>query len=138
MVFAGDEFGLTGADGESSRTPMPWGSEGDPVVAERLELYRSLVALRREHPVLATGGLRWLHVDDETIVFVRESAEESVLVLATRGGADVELPAGAVVVAGAEALFGDATLAPASDGAVLLAVDGPAFAAWSLPGVRVP
>lgn len=138
VVFAGDEFGLTGADGESSRTPMPWGSEGDPVVAERLELYRSLVALRREHPVLATGGLRWLHVDDETIVFVRESAEESVLVLATRGGADVELPAGAVVVAGAEALFGDATLASASDGAVLLAVDGPAFAAWSLPGVRVP
>ena len=138
VVFAGDEFGLVGADGESSRTPMPWGSEGDPAVASRLALYRSLVALRREHPVLATGGLRWLHVDDETVVFVRESADESVLVLATRGGADVELPAGAVSVAGAEALFGDATVAAASDGSVVLAAEGPAFSAWSLPGVRVP
>ncbi|MGF6822428.1 alpha-glucosidase [Microbacterium sp. ZKA21] len=138
VVFAGDEFGLVGADGESSRTPMPWGSEGDPAVAARLALYRSLVTLRRDHPVLATGGLRWLHVDDESVVFVRESAEESVLVLATRGGADVELPAGAVSVAGAEALFGDATVAAASDGSVVLAAEGPAFAAWSLSGVRVP
>ncbi|HWV49187.1 MAG TPA: glycoside hydrolase family 13 protein, partial [Microbacterium sp.] len=96
------------------------------------------VALRRSHPVLATGGLRWLHVDDETVVFVREAADESVLVLATRGGADVELPVGAVAVAGAETLFGDATLAAASDGSVVLAVEGPAFAAWSLPGVKLP
>lgn len=138
VVFAGDEFGLVGADGESSRTPMPWGSEEDPVVASRLELYRALVALRRSHPVLATGGLRWLHVDDETVVFVREAADESVLVLAARGGADVELPVGAVAVAGAETLFGDATLAAASDGSVVLAVEGPAFAAWSLPGVKLP
>ncbi|WP_460796753.1 glycoside hydrolase family 13 protein [Microbacterium sp. GXF0217] len=136
VVFAGDEFGLVGADGESSRTPMPWGSESDPVVASRLALYRSLVALRREHPVLATGGMRWLHVDDETIVFVRESIEESVLVLATRGGADVELAGGAVPV-GAKALFGEATLAT-SDGSVVLVAEGPAFAAWSLPGVPLP
>jgi predicted dehydrogenase len=39
---------------------------------------------------------------------------------------------------GAEAVFGDATLAVASDGAVALAADGPAFAVWALPGVRVP
>lgn len=139
VVFAGDEFGLTGIDGEMSRTPMPWGSESEPATAEVLSTYRSLIALRREHPVLGTGGLRWVHVDDETIVFVRESAEESVLVLATRGGADVALAADAVAgAAAAAALFGDATIAVASDGAVALAADGPAFAAWSLPGVVVP
>lgn len=139
VVFAGDEFGLTGTDGEMSRTPMPWGSESEPVTAEVLSTYRSLIALRREHSVLGTGGLRWVHVDDETIVFVRESAAGSVLVLATRGGADVSLDAGALPGAeAASALFGDATLAVASDGSVALAADGPAFAAWSLPGTVVP
>ncbi len=139
VVFAGDEFGLTGADGESSRTPMPWGTESEPEVAELIGLYRSLIALRREHAVLATGGLRWLHVDAETIVFVRESAAESVLVLATRGGADVELAPGLVLGADAAAeLHGDAMLAVAEDGSVLLAAEGPAFAAWVLPGVVAP
>ena len=89
--------------------------------------------------MLATGGLRWLHVDDETVVFVREAAEESVLVLATRGDADVELAPGLVAsVADAVALTGDATLGGAPDGSAVLTADGPAFAAWSLPGVAVP
>src|SRR5690606_36276287 len=82
VVFAGDEFGLVGADGEASRTPMPWGTEEEPATAERLRLYRELLGLRRAHPVLSTGGLRWIHVDDDTVVFVRESADETVLVLA--------------------------------------------------------
>ncbi len=139
VVFAGDEFGLTGADGESSRTPIPWSAEGEPEVAERLALYRELIGLRRAHQALATGGMRWLHVDDETVVFVRESADESVLVLATRGDADVALAAGAVLGADAAAsVYGDATLALAPDGEVRLAADGPAFAAWRLPGVGAP
>lgn len=139
VVFAGDEFGLTGADGEASRTPMPWGTESEPEVAERLRLYRDAIALRRAHPVLATGGLRWLHVDDDTVVFVREAADECVLVVASKGDADAVIPAGALPHAdAAEAVFGDATLAVATDGSVLLSADGPAFAAWTLPGVAAP
>lgn len=139
VIFAGDEFGLIGADGESSRTPMPWSRQDEPELAAVFEMYRSLVGLRRSHEVLATGGMRWLHIDDETVVFIREGAEQSVLVLATRGGADVELEPGLVAgAADAEELYGDATLATASDGAVALAAEGPAFAAWALPGVRVP
>jgi len=139
VVFAGDEFGLLGVDGEASRTPIPWGTEGEPAVAERLALYRELIALRHAHPVLSTGGLRWVHVDDECVVFARESADETLLVLAAKGDADAELPAGALPgAAGAEPLFGDATLAVAADGSVLLSADGPAFAVWRLAGVDVP
>lgn len=138
VVFAGDEFGLTGADGESSRTPIPWGSAAEPAVARRLALYRDLIGLRRSHLVLATGGLRWLHVDDDSVVFVRESAEETALVVATTGALDVALPAVALPgAADAVARFGEATLAVADDG-VLIAADGPAFAVWTLPGVEVP
>jgi alpha-glucosidase len=139
VLFAGDEYGLTGADGESSRTPIPWGSEGDADVAERLALYRDLIALRRAHPVLSTGGLRWVHVDEQSVVFIRESVSESVLVVATREGADASIPAGVLAgVDAAEALYGDATLAVAADGSVLVSAEGPAFAAWVLPGVVVP
>ena len=139
VVFAGDEFGLTGVDGEASRTPIPWGTEDRPETAERIALYRDLVRLRRAHPVLGTGGLRWLHVDDECLVFVRESEAETVLVLAARGDVDIELPPGALTGApAAEDLFGDATLAVAEGGAVALAAEGPAFAAWALPGVAAP
>jgi len=143
VLFAGDEFGLTGVDGEMSRTPMPWGTEDEPDAAARLALYRDLIRLRREHPVLGTGGLRWVHVDDEGLAFVRESADETILVLASRGDVDVALPAGVVPgaarVAPDEArLFGDATLGVADDGSVLLSAQGPVFAAWALPGVAVP
>ncbi len=139
VVFAGDEFGLTGVDGEASRTPIPWGTEEQPETAERIALYRDLVGVRRAHPALGTGGLRWLHVDDECLAFVRESESETVLVLAARGDVDIELPPGALTgTAAAEALIGDATFAVSEGGAVALAADGPVFAAWALPGVAAP
>jgi alpha-glucosidase len=139
VVFAGDEYGMTGADGELSRTPMPWGTEHEADVAARLELYRSLIALRREHPVLGTGGMRWVHVDDGALAFVRESADETILVVAAKHDVDVELPAAAVPgAARARMLHGTALLAAAEDGAVLLSAQGPAFAVWSLPGANAP
>ncbi len=140
VVFAGDEFGDTGVDGEMSRVPMPWGSDGhDPAVAERLGVYRDLIGLRRAHPALALGGLRWVHVDDESLVFVREGETETVLVVATTGDLDIELPAAALPGArAAEALYGEATLAVADDGAVLLSAEGPVFAVWHLPALAAP
>lgn len=138
VVWAGDEFGLTGVDGEASRTPMPWGSEGDPEVAPVLAAYRELIALRREHPVLATGGIRWLAVGDDAVAFVRESAEASVLVFASRAAATLSFAAGAVTGADAAArLYGMAGL-EASEGGVVLSADGPSFAVWALPGVVAP
>ncbi|SFR69195.1 alpha-glucosidase [Agromyces sp. CF514] len=136
VVWAGDEFGLTGEDGEASRTPMPWGTETSPGVAPVLETYRTLLRLRREHPVLATGGIRWLAVGDDALAFVRESADATVLVFAARAAAELSFDAAALVggasaVVAATVLFGDAGLA-ASDGAVSLTADGPAFGVWGL------
>lgn len=138
VVFAGDEFALTGADGESSRTPIPWTEAERPDIAERRALYRDLIALRREHSVLATGGLRWLHVDDDAMVFVREAADESILVLATRGAVAIDLDSH--VLSGAEEahpLWGEALLAFTHDDGVQLEASGTSFTAWSLPGLRV-
>ncbi|GAA1769823.1 glycoside hydrolase family 13 protein [Agromyces humatus] len=145
VVWAGDEFGLTGIDGEASRTPIPWGSEGSADVAPVLETYRSLVALRRAHPVLATGGIRWLAVGDDAVAFVRESAEETLLVFAARAASTLSfetaaLPLGSALSARSDAAavaFGDAGLAT-SDGSTTLSATGPSFAGWVLPGVSTP
>ena len=128
VVFAGDELGATGENGEHSRTTMPWDRLGD--YDEQIELYASLVRLRRDHAALSHGGLRWLHVDDDSLLFVREAVDESVLVLAARADVDVTLPTGAITGAG-ERLIGTGTL----DG-VRVRSTGMAFTAWRLPGVR--
>ncbi|MBT2500586.1 glycoside hydrolase family 13 protein [Agromyces sp. ISL-38] len=138
VVWAGDEFGLTGVDGEESRTPIPWGSEASPEVAPVLETYRSLLRLRRDHPVLATGGIRWLAVGDDAVAFVRESADERLLVFAARGAATLALaPESVWATDAATPLFGDARL-EASAGLLALSAAGPTFAVWQLDGVTAP
>ena len=83
MVFAGSEFGLTGVNGEHSRTPMPWNRPADQDLAT-LAGYRSLLGLRRAEPALRHGGLRRLHADADCLVFARETEEETLVVAARR------------------------------------------------------
>ncbi|TDC37962.1 glycoside hydrolase family 13 protein [Micromonospora sp. 15K316] len=129
MIFAGDELGLTGGTGEGSRTPMPWHRpecwDGGTFAA-----YRALLRLRRDEPALRHGGLRWVHHDPDTLVFLRESPDGTVLVLARRAaGGPVRLgglPAG-------ENLYGGAPgLRPDRGRAVTLPGDGPTFQVWRL------
>jgi alpha-glucosidase len=138
MIFAGDEFGLIGVDGEQSRTPIPWSRVDDPLVADSIDLYSALIHLRRAHPALSLGGMRWLHVGGDVLVYLRECADESVLLVAARAAGDVRVPGWAV--AGAEAavrLFGDGGLCVADDG-IRFTAPGPSFTAWALPGGRLP
>ncbi|WP_446218250.1 glycoside hydrolase family 13 protein [Micromonospora sp. IBHARD004] len=129
VIFAGDELGLTGTNGEGSRTPMPWHRPASWDQAT-FAAYRSLLALRRGEPALRHGGLRWVHADADTLVFLREAPTGSVLVLARRAaGAPVRLAglrAGENVHGGAPALRLDA------GGAVTLPGDGPTFQVWRL------
>ena len=134
VVFAGDEFGLTGVDGEHSRTPIPW--DAVDAAAETIAEYTELIHLRTGHPALNGGGIRWLHVGDDVLVFVRESAEESVLVVAARAAVDVTL-ATAAVAGSPSSLYGQVA-ASTSAGRLHLSTTGPAFGAFALPGVSLP
>ncbi len=130
VVFAGDEFGHTGTNGEHSRTTMPWSRVDEH--AATIDLYASLIALRRAHPALSHGGLRWLAVDDDALVFVRETAEECVLVCAARADVDIALPPAAIAGA-AVRLTGEATMTDAR-----IRSTGMSFTAWALPGIAAP
>ncbi|MET9782895.1 glycoside hydrolase family 13 protein [Nocardiopsis alba] len=84
FVFAGDEIGLTGRDGENSRTPMPW-HRPETWDREVFEAHRRLLALRRELPALSEGGLRWLDAGEHHMTFLRTLGEQVVLAHLTDG-----------------------------------------------------
>ncbi|MBB5111511.1 alpha-glucosidase [Micromonospora echinospora] len=129
VVFAGDELGLTGTNGEGSRTPMPW-HRPESWDRRTFEAYRSLLTLRRDEPALRHGGLRWVHADADTLVFLREAPTSTVLVLARRAaGTPVRLQG----VGAADNVYGNApALHPDAEGAVTLPAEGPTFQAWRL------
>ncbi|MFF5070104.1 DUF3459 domain-containing protein [Micromonospora olivasterospora] len=97
-----------------------------------LATYRALVALRRGEPALRRGGLRWVHADPQTLVFLRDTPDGGVLVLARRAAAAPLRVAG---LPAAENAYGGApALRPDADGAVTLPGDGPTFPVWRLNG----
>ena len=119
MVFAGDEIGLEGAWGEDSRRTMPW-SRPETWDTTLLEAYRELVALRRSSHALAYGGIRYVHVSDDAIAYLREAGGERLLCLAARAAHDpVATPFSEL-----ETVVGD----HAQEGA--LPSHGPAFHVW--------
>ena len=126
MVFAGDELGLEGAWGEDARRTMPWDAP-DRWDGALLNEYRRLIALRRSSDALARGGIRYAHVGDDAIAFLRESPSERLLVLAARASHEpIRLALDAREL---EPLL-DSDPLGAVDGVFELPGDGPAFHVW--------
>ncbi len=93
VIFAGDEVGLEGINGEHARKTMPWEdpSRWDETIHQT---YKGLLGARRESSALQVGGLRWVLISDEAVGFVRSTSSESVLVVIARGqfgGCDLPL-----------------------------------------------
>ena len=140
MIWSGDEVGLQGATGEQGRVPFPWAT---PKAWDHatLSVFRQLCAVRRDSVALRRGGLRWAYVDADRMVWLRETPEESVLVLLARaGGQPITLSApllGLDEGAQARNVYGGATLT-AGAGLAVLPGDGPMVQMWQLPGHRSP
>ncbi len=130
MIFAGDEIGLTGSDGEESRTPFPWNRQqswNDTTLAA----YRELVALRNAQPALRRGGLRWVLTADDAIGYLRETADQRLLIVAARAPwSGITLPR-SLVADRPETLYGGNDLTVAKDG-VRVPGDGPGAGVWRL------
>jgi len=87
-IFAGDEIGLEGAWGEDARRTIPWGDR-DKWDLNFFEEVKCLVTIRRESEALAVGGLRFIHVTDDAIAFLRECRSETVLVVISRNATEI-------------------------------------------------
>ena len=83
-IFAGDEIGLEGSWGEDARRTINWDDKSGWDI-EFFSQVKELVKLRRTQDALINGGLRWVAVEDDYLVYLRESKKQSVLVFISRG-----------------------------------------------------
>jgi alpha-glucosidase len=109
---------------------MPW-DRPESWDQSLLEEHRRLIALRRSSDALARGGIRFAHVGDDAMAYLRETAGERLLCLAARGPHEpVRLPLDALGARGLETLYGhDATVL---EGQAVLPPEGPSFHVWRL------
>ncbi|MGA8978067.1 MAG: glycoside hydrolase family 13 protein [Pedococcus sp.] len=129
MFTYGDEIGMPGEFGEDGRRPMPWDeSHWD---ARLVAAYRGLIGARRGSVALREGGMRWVHADDDALVFLRESPGEVALVHCARAAhAPVTLSTQHLPgIAGAREVYGPAPVL--GDGTLTLAADGPQVSVWT-------
>ncbi|MBC8159728.1 MAG: maltodextrin glucosidase [Roseiflexaceae bacterium] len=128
-IYYGDEVGLEGGEDPDNRRPMPW--DAARWNAEVLAYERQLTQLRRASAALRWGGFQLLHASDDTVAFLREAAEEQLVIIARRA-------------ADATATL-DVRIAGLADGTVLAehftgeqaVVSGGQLALGSLPAVGV-
>ena len=130
MVFAGDELGLEGRWGEDARRTMPW-DHAERWDRDLLSAYRTLIGLRHSLPALAYGGLRFAHVGEDAIAYLRETRGQRLLCLAVRAPvADLRLPLATLGTTALEPVHGADARIEAGD--AVLPGDGPAFHLWKL------
>ena len=111
VIWAGDEFGLDGGNGEESRTPIPWNNER-PNDRTMLVNYKAFAKIRKENTALHDGSMRFVYVSDELIAYVRENKKQTILVVASRGSdTNASIPLDAVTgIKQAENIFGGTKL----------------------------
>ena len=146
MMTYGDEIGMRGEFGEDGRRPMPWNSasSGEAATSDAeqgaghwdariLEVYRGLISARNVSHALRHGGLRWVHADEDVLVFLRESAQETALIHCARAAHDpIHLTTRHLVgVADAHTAYGR-DLILSGDSASLIA-DQPEVNIWTWP-----
>jgi len=104
-IFAGDELGLEGSWGEDSRRTIDWENTAswDHTLLEEV---KKLIAIRRERDALINGGLRWIHVDEDSFAFFRESKRETLLIFISRKGVQATIDLGAYGYSIKETLYG--------------------------------
>ena len=105
-IFAGDEIGLEGSWGEDSRRTINW----DDRSGWDVDFYASikkLIKLRKESPALIYGGLRWVAVEKDYLVYLRESKDQSVLIFIARSAVKAEIDLSKYGYSVAETLYGE-------------------------------
>ena len=103
---------------------------------ERFATNRVLFTARADNVALRQGGLRWLAVQDDSLTFLRESPEQTILVHAARADHQpVQIP---VTVVGhhLDGLAGTADLHPDGSDRYALPSRGPSIHLWSCPVPR--
>ena len=87
-VYYGDEAGMEGFEDPFNRRTYPWGHEDQ----ELLAWFKQLGALRKTHPALRRGTIRYVAADGPLLAFARADDGEEVLCVCNAGDGPVTLP----------------------------------------------
>ncbi|MBR4099169.1 MAG: DUF3459 domain-containing protein [Clostridium sp.] len=87
-VYYGDEAGMEGFEDPFNRRTYPWGKED----RELLEWFSGLGALRRTHPALRRGDLKYMAGKGNVLAFTRSGEGETLLCACNVGEETVRLP----------------------------------------------
>ena len=105
-IFAGDEIGLEGSWGEDARRTINWQDRSNWDHGFMDEV-RKLISLRKGQDALINGGLRWVAVEDDYLVFLRESKKQSILVMVSRGPINATIDLSSFGYQVTQTLFGE-------------------------------
>ena len=87
-VYYGDEAGMEGFEDPFNRQTYPWGREDQDLLA----WYRALGQLRKTHPALRRGGIRYVLGKGPLLAFLRETEEERLLCVFNAGDEERAFP----------------------------------------------
>ncbi|MGR5155512.1 maltodextrin glucosidase [Vibrio owensii] len=76
-LYYGSEVGLEGGLDPDNRRCFPWDQVAE---SEWLPLYRDWIRIRKQYKALQSGGLQWLHCDEQVMVYARQWKEETIVV----------------------------------------------------------
>lgn len=80
-VYYGDEAGMEGFEDPFNRQTYPWGQED----RELIDWYHALGALRRDHPSLRRGDIRYIAGQGTLLAFTRTWEQETILCACNAG-----------------------------------------------------
>jgi cyclomaltodextrinase len=115
-IYYGDEIGMEGSHDPDCRRSFPWDeSKWDHDLRDHL---KTLITLRKAHPVLRMGEYRKLYAEHGVIVFERADAGEKLIVAlnASESARQVEVPREAGTKT--RILLGQAPAIPSKDGRI--------------------
>ncbi|MBQ8880822.1 MAG: glycoside hydrolase family 13 protein [Oscillospiraceae bacterium] len=93
-IYYGDEAGMEGHKDPFNRRTYPWGKE-DPIL---LGLYRTLGNLRKNHPVLQLGDIRFFQAGEGKIGFCRSLDGRSAQIYVNQSDTPWRIPDGTVLM----------------------------------------
>jgi alpha-glucosidase len=106
-IYMGDEIGLEGTGGHDARRTINW-DDRSAWDFDFLESVKKLVSLRRNEPALTHGGLRWIAAEENYVAYLRETADEAILVMIASDACDVDIELAPYGYEVSETLFGEA------------------------------
>lgn len=127
-IYYGDEAEIDGTtdSNEGCRYPMPWQKNFQGCA--HYQLYRTLCSLKKAHPALRRGGMKFLYAQGDTFAIARFTGEDVLVGVISKSDTPetVRLPLGALgarAPKGKRDLFGSELHWQDADKAVLLQIE---------------